>query len=542
MAQAALAPAPALEEIVDLVCAAIALHQDRQLSTALECIDRALALAPDFHPGRVTRSDILADLGRHADALAELDRYDSIRGPSPDTAGRREAILERALDDFAERLHRAPGDPELLRQRGDLFLSTRDFCLALRDYERALESAPGDATALFKRAFTLAELNRPEAALAAYDQALAHDPGHVLAWFNRGYLLQQAHRLAEAEAAFARAAELKPDLAEAFLEQGHCRLALGDFAAGWRLYEWRWRTAQLAPQRRQGARPLWLGEWDPAGQTLLLWCEQGLGDSLQFARLVSRVADLGARVILQAPSTLCALLMTLDTRVTVLDQQLSPVPEHDAHCPLMSLPLALGLGADAIPARVPYLRADPLRQILWQGRLGPKTRPRIGVAWAGRQYGILNRSRDLPLATLAPLFRPDLEFIALQDRLGAADQAHLARLPGCRHFAPLLTDMAETAALIQNLDLVISVDTAVAHLAGALGKPCWLLLRHGSEWRWQLAPTTSPWYPSFRLFRQGAPGQWADLVATVAAALAGQVAAQAGMAAVATGTAAGCNM
>ena len=520
MAETVLSPATTLEEIVDLVCRGLTLHQDHQLDAALASIDRALALAPDLHPCRVSRAEILSDLGRHAEALAELDRYESACGASPDTVARRDVLRANALADFALRLGKTPERADLHIQRGDLLLANRDFGLALKDYERALELAPGDETALFKRAYVLAEVNRPDEALAAYEALLAHAPDHVLAWFNRGYLLQQAHRLAEANTAFARAAELKPDLAEAYLEQGHCRLAQGDFAAAWPLYEWRWRTAQLSAHRLASPQPLWLGDRDPAGQTLLLWCEQGLGDSLQFVRLVPRVADLAARVILLAPAALGALLLTVDTRITVMDNQVAPLPYHDAHCPLMSLPLALGLDGETIPAWIPYLRADALRQALWQGRLGPRTRPRVGLVWAGRKYGTINRNRDLPLATLAALARPDVEFVVLQDRLGAEDQAYLAGLPGFRHFPGLLSDMAETAALIKNLDLVISVDTAVAHLAGALGQPCWLLLSHAAEWRWQLAATTSPWYPSFRLFRQTAPGRWMDLVNTVAAALA----------------------
>ncbi|WP_188704821.1 glycosyltransferase family 9 protein [Silvimonas iriomotensis] len=291
------------------------------------------------------------------------------------------------------------------------------------------------------------------------------------------------------------------------------------------MYEWRWQTAQLAPTQWRSSRPRWTGQTALTGQTLLLWAEQGLGDTLQFARFIPRVADLAGKVIVQVPAALCRLLASVDPRVTVVSDDAPPLP-HDCHCPLMSLPLALGIDGDVGFTGKAYLHADaaPAGQLQLPAAPGPL---RIGLAWAGRKVGAgsaCNPGRDIALAALLPLTRQGAQLICLQKEITPAEAALLADQPGMVCLPQALADFADTAIVIEQLDLVISVDTAIAHLAGALGKPCWLLLRHAGEWRWQRTREDSPWYPGMRLFRQQQEGDWDEVIQRVSHALAERMA------------------
>ena len=516
MVAAGISAASSLEQAVSLICHSIVHREQNQLDAALACLNRALEFLPDFHACHVSRSEILLALKRYDEALADLDVVEQTGLASDEVAAIRAAILDAATQQFAERIADNPNDSAVYIQRANFFFAAREFPLALQDYERALQLAGClDETTQFKRAFAHSELGQQTSALATYEELLGENPKHTLAWFNRGYVLEQMHRYREARESFAQAAKLNPGLAQAHLEQAHCYLAEGDFQHGWPLYEWRWHTPQLAQRRLSSAKPLWLGDLPLHDKTLLLWAEQGLGDTIQFARFVTRLADQAKQVILLAPAPLCDLLATLDSRVQVLAKQPNHLPEHDVHCPLMSLPLALNVGRADIRTQAPYLRANPALRTLWRERLGDSSAPRIGLAWAGRQQGLPNPSRDIPLDVLRPLFDGSVEFIALHDRIKDQEQSLVANWPSFRQFAAELTDMAQTAALIANLDLVITVDTAVAHLAGALGKPCWLLLRHSAEWRWQLDVERTPWYPTMRLFRQAEPGAWPGVIEAV---------------------------
>jgi hypothetical protein len=248
---------------------------------------------------------------------------------------------------------------------------------------------------------------------------------------------------------------------------------------------------------------------------LLVDAEQGLGDTLQFARYVPLVLRQGGQVVLRTHPMLHAVLATLPGAPQLASDRV-PAPPHDLRCPVMSLPLALGTSLQTIPAAVPYLSADPAAAAEWDRRLGPAGRARIGVVWAGRQHRPVNHGRDMPLAALQPLLDLPADFISLQKDIPGPDRATLASLEG--RLASLgegLTDFADTAALLENIDLLIAVDTSVVHLAGALGRPVWVMNRHASCWRWLEGRADSPWYPSARLFRQSTPGCWDAVVAEV---------------------------
>jgi hypothetical protein len=283
------------------------------------------------------------------------------------------------------------------------------------------------------------------------------------------------------------------------------------------LYEWGWKNGKRGTPRAFSQR-LWLGEDDIAGQTLLIYPEQGLGDFIQFCRYVPMAAALGARVILETPAALAALVSTLQGDFTVIEEG-RRLPVFDLHCPLMSLPLAFRTTLDTLPAGSPYLHADDGRRARWRELLGQKTGPRIGVVWSGNPRHNKDHERSIPFVLMQPLFNLTMEFHALQNDIRAGDLESVSRCRNLRLHREGLTDFAETAALVQEMDVVIAVDTAVAHLAGALGKDVWILLPFSPDYRWMLDRLDSPWYPTAKLFRQRAVGEWEGVVADVAARL-----------------------
>jgi hypothetical protein len=302
---------------------------------------------------------------------------------------------------------------------------------------------------------------------------------------------------------------------------------MGDFERGWPLYEARWGENGL--DLPIAGPPLWDGVEPLAGNTILLRSEQGLGDAVQFCRYAARVKAMGARVLLEAQAPLVALFRTLEGADGVFAVG-DPLPDADLQCPLMSLPLLLETRIDSIPAEVPYLRADPAKVKAWRERLGAGGRLRVGLVWSGGERqdpgeGWVNRRRNLTLSPLAPLKGLDVDFVSLQK--GEPAEGELRDLkrrgwdgPDIAEVMEAVSDLSDTAALVEALDLVISVDTSVAHLAGALGKPVWLLNRYDSDWRWLTGRDDSPWYPSLRLFRQNRFGEWEATVARVREALA----------------------
>jgi len=498
-----------LEQIVSLLAKSIALRNEQQLPEALAVIDEILERVPDFAPCYLNRVLILAELGRYEDSLIECSKLLAVSGPLPENLALRDEIRDQALAAFEQALQETPDDSDVLFRRGNIYMIMQQYTAAEEAYAALLKDNPDHQGAIDHRGHALLSLNRREEALQAYRQLLLLPFGEARHWVNFGNVLQNLNCLEEAGEAYRQATLRDPELAEAYLELGHCRLAAGDFEAGWQLYEWRWKTMQLAPQYLPTTQPLWLGEEGLENKTILLWAEQGLGDVIQFARFVPRVADLGGKVILRVPRVLRTLLQSLDTRITLIDEQ-EALPAYDCHCPLMSLPLALGIAGP--PDAVPYLQADAARIQHWSDTLGPRQRLRIGLVWAGKQGERINVTRDMPLSVLLPLAELDVDIVCLQKEIPAADIDVFKQFPRRYRSETSLSDFSETAALMENLDIVISVDTAVAHLAGALSKPCWLLLRQSSEWRWQLERADSPWYPSMRIFRQHQQGNWPEVV------------------------------
>jgi tetratricopeptide (TPR) repeat protein len=409
----------------------------------------------------------------------------------------------------------APHDPEALNGRGVALLRQGRTEEALASFEHALMLAPDHVDALGNRGNALLKLNRPREAIASYDAGLKLAPKHARLLTNQAIALRRLDRPHEALLGLNRALIGSPDFAEARFVDSLVRLTLGDFAAGWGAYEHRWATAALAPHRRNFSRPLWLSDAPLAGKTILLYAEQGYGDTIQFVRYAPRVAALGARVILEVQPELASLMAAAFEDVEVVAHR-QPLPAFDLQCPLMSLPLAFRTQLSTIPAEVPYVvptaddRAAP-------SSIDPRQRPpgcalRVGLAWAGDPLHKNDLNRSMRLATLRPLLAlPHLQFVSLQQEIRGEDAEVLRNHANVQTAGPF-RDFAQTAAVIAGLDAVIAVDTAVAHLAGAMGKPLFLLLPFGADFRWLRERADSPWYPSARLFRQHAFDDWGRAV------------------------------
>jgi hypothetical protein len=325
--------------------------------------------------------------------------------------------------------------------------------------------------------------------------------------------------LADLEAALTKAGEFP----EAYFEAALAHLTLGDFKAGWKAYEWRWKTGAFANKRRSFRQPQWLGDVPLTAKTILLHAEQGFGDTIQFIRYAPLLAGRGARVICEVQPELVSLLSRLEGQfesVAIIAKG-EALPHFDLHCPLLSLPLAFGTELSTIPARVPYLAAPAARAAYWRDRLS-ESGPRAGFVWSGSSAHKNDANRSIPLARLAPLLE-SLPFacFSLQRELRGADRDVLQRLPKLGDLGPELVDFIDTAAVISQLDVVVSVDTSVAHLAGAMGKPVVILLPHAADFRWLRDRANSPWYPTATLLRQKAFGDWDSVIAGLAEELRG---------------------
>ncbi len=502
---------------VALIARSIAFQQGGQAEAAVACLNQALDLVPDFPPALVKRGTLLLLLGQPRAALADFDRCLEPPAGMTHVVPLRNAAIQALLDELSTNpttAARSCEQAELLTRLG------RD-AEAMARYRQALDIDREHHGAWNGMGNLLLRLNRHAEALTCYESILAFSPNDAIALFNRGNVLQQEEAYDEALACYEKALLARPNFAEIMMEQAHCHLALGNWQQGLNLFETRWSTAQLRGARLPTAAPRWHGEHVP-GATLLLWTEQGFGDTLQFVRHVPWAASLVARVVLRAPASLCSLLQCMaNDRVTILSQD-QPLPPHDLHCPLMSLPLASGAAPHSMAQAAAYLSAPVEQQNAMQALLGQKSRPRIGLVWAGGQRRLNNPTRDLPLPTLSPLLAFDAEWFSLQKPLAESDRLTLAQHPAIRCMDQHLADFADTAALLTQLDLLISVDTAVAHLAGALGVPTWLLLRKSGEWRWQCHPGMTPWYLHHRLLRQTQHGDWHAPIATALAALSAQ--------------------
>jgi tetratricopeptide (TPR) repeat protein len=504
----------------------LAKAQGGQMGEAHRLISGALKLNPKMPDAWVNLANVLHALKRDTEALDCLDKALALRpGDANALQSRGNALLalgrpQEALACFDEVLARNPRHGEARLNRGSALAGLGRTAPALADFDTALALMPGHPAALYNRGNALAALGRYDEALAAFDRALAAAPGHGNAWNNRGRALQALDRHAEAVASFDKAIELQKDNADAHFNRALSLLTLGDLARGFEQYEWRWQRSGMRDTRRGYGKPLWLGEYPLARKTILLHAEQGLGDTIQFARYAPRLARAGATVVLEVQPELKNLLAGVEG-VASCHARGDQLPAYDVHCPLGSLPLAFKTEPASIPADIPYLRADQGRLAQWRARIDDLPGKRITIAWAGNASHANDRNRSIDLKLLEPLLALEgTSFLSIQRELRGDDAETLARLSNVRHLGGEFADMADTAAIAALTDLTISVDTSVVHLAGALGRPVWVMLPFAPDWRWTLSGGNCPWYPQARLFRQPALGDWPGAIAALRAELA----------------------
>ena len=518
---------------------------------ALASYDRALALRPDFAEALSNRGNVLKALGRHEEALASFDKALLAQPGHADALNNRGLVLQalkrhdEALASYDLALSARPGFVEAMNNRGFVLHEAGRLAESLASLEAALAADPSYAGAWYNRGNTLRDLNRGEEALASYekaisiypeffdawnnrgnalkvlrrfsdalasyDRALAIDPGHAGAWSNRGTALYELGRHEEALVSYARALAIAPDYSDAHWNEGLCRLIVADLETGWKKIEWRWQTEEFRARRRGFSQPLWLGKESLEGKTILLHAEQGLGDAIQFCRYAPMVAALGATVILDVLPALASLLGRLEGVSHVVARG-EPLPGFDYHCPLLSLPLAFGTTLESIPAKVPYLFADPARVKEWKKRLGAKRKPRVGIAWSATSQSAYGIARSIPFDEFAGLIPKGVQCVSLQKDLTEAEREAIEARKDVVHFGAGFED---TAALVELMDVVVSVDTSIGHLSGAMGKATWILLPYVGDWRWMTAREDSPWYPGVRLFRQPVPGDWPEVIGRV---------------------------
>jgi tetratricopeptide (TPR) repeat protein len=528
-----------------------------RLDAAVAGYLQALSIDPAYFDAHYNCGNALQALGRYEEALASYDSAIALDAGTAQAWNNRAAVLQQlglldeALASLDVVLRLQPGHAEAHNNRGNVLARQQRSEAALESFERALACRPGYADALVNRARPLKELGRLDAALESLDAALTLQPEHAEAYNNRGNVLaRQRHheaalesfelalacrpdyadafvnraklrkdlgRFDAAQADLERAIELEPELAAAHWNLGLLALLRGRLAQGWQGHEWRWKVDQLmlGRERRRFEQPLWLGEQDPAGKTILLWPEQGLGDTIQMSRYASLLAARGADVIMEVQPPLAHLMAGLAPRVLAQGQAL---PAFDFHCPMMSLPLAFGTELATIPAGAPYLHADPARTAQWHALLGPARGPRVGLAWSGNPVHKNDHNRSIAFDKFADMLTPACDFVSLQKEHREAD-APLLAASAVRDLSAQLADFTDTAALCAAMDVVVAVDTSIAHLAGALGKQVWILLPYSPDWRWLLERSDSPWYPGARLYRQQLGEDWGAVLARVRADL-----------------------
>jgi tetratricopeptide (TPR) repeat protein len=472
---------------------------------ALDCYDRALQASPDLDEAQTRRVDTLSALSRLSFAEAHCFRADTLRAIDQYTD---------AIEAYDRAIALCPDYVDAWNGRGLALVELGELADALASYDRAAAIRPDSAGTHANRSTALRNLGRLEEAAAAADRALALDPRHVAALNNRGNALRALGRLGEAVGFYDQAIAGDPQNVQSHFNRALCRLSAGDFARGWEEYEWRTRLPGFAKDAPRLRLPLWLGEDDIAGRTIMLHAEQGYGDTIQFCRYVPLVAARGAVVVLAVQPLLEPLLAGLSgvSRIVGPGERSLAL---DLRCSLLSLPHAFGTLLSTIPAELPYLAPPPANLRLWQEKLGERRGPRIGIAWSGNLRHKSDRDRSLMLAELAPIAAVGLPLYCLQREMRPNDLPDFAMFANVEYFGDALRDFADTAALIAQMDLVIAVDTAVAHLAGAMGKPVWVMLPHAPDWRWMLERDDSPWYPTMRLFRQPRPGDWRPVVERV---------------------------
>ena len=497
-----------------------ALQRQGRRNDALLTFDKAVQLKPDDAGLWRNLGSALADAGRLSEAALSFQHALKLDPCLWDAAFRAGFLLhhegrsEEALELFKLHEKMPPESNLALQMRALAMYIEGRFEQGLADITRAWERDPANAGLCNQLGVFLQRLHREAEALPWFDRALALQPGFVGALRNKAFALTNLHRFEEALAGYDEIKALDPDDAKTDFDASLIELLIGNFEAGFARREARSKLAGFAHFDFSQVR--WLGKDSVAGKTILVVNDEGFGDLIQFARYIPMLAALGARVILLVEDPAVSLLSGMAGVAEVLPKSAGSLPDFDLYCPVCSLPLAFDTRLETIPASLPYLPSPDVERVqTWEDRLGPRERLRVGLVWSGNPKHFNDHNRSIPLKLLVPLLDADATFVSLQKDPRASDAAILRERPEIIDLTSGFVDFAETAALISCLDIVIAVDTSIAHLAGALGRPTWILLPHTPDWRWLTNRDDTPWYPSVRLFRQDETRDYGSVIARV---------------------------
>jgi len=488
----------------------------KRFDEAIVFYDKALSFKPDFVEGWSNKGKALNELKRFDEAIIHHDKALTLKPDYADSwLNKGNALYElkrfdEAIIHYDQTLTLKPDYAEGWSNKGNALNELKRFDEAIIHHDKALALKPDFAEGWSNKGITLIALKRIEEAVTHYDKALNLKSDYVEGWLNKANALCELKRFDEAIIHYDKAISLRPNYHDALWAKSLCLLVKGDFENGLLLYENRWHSnkLRLITGKRYFNEPTWLGKESLQGKVILLYGEQGLGDFIQFSRYAKLVSDLGAKVILETPESLASLMTGIEgvSQLLIKGEEL---PSFDYQSPLLSLPLAFKTNISNIPADKFYLKAQSNKAVEWRQKLGEKTKKRVGVVWSSMSNFKEDSKRSLMLADfINALPSNGFEYICLQKELKESDKEFFEKYKNIRFFGNELQDFSDTAALIENLDLVISSCTSVPHLSSALGKETWVLLSYVSDWRWLLDREDSPWYPSMKLYRQNINGNW----------------------------------
>lgn len=503
----------------------ILMESKGNLDEALTAIDIAVNITPSNSSTLLIQGKILMLLERRIDALASFDRVLTLDPDCIDAIANTGTLLHledresEALTFYNRALSLCTDLPVVWLNKSVIaFNNFRNFEESISFAKKALELEPNSVDALHQLGIGFAETGRLEDAMTQFSKALTLNPDHVLTLFDRAKVFQKLEKHEDALKSLHRALEIDPTFAKAHFDESFSRLALGELEIGWEKYEWRWKCKPFTDWKRKFPAPIWLGKEPLKGKVILLHGEQGFGDTIQFARYVELVAALDAKVILEVQPALKSLFKNFAGAHQILAEG-EVLPSFDYYCPLPSLPRAFNTGLESVPKKKTYFEVKNLAPdslVKWETRIGNRKKFKVGVVWSGSLVHQNDKNRSIPLSQFAKIFVDNVQFFSLQKEVRPSDRSELDAQVRVTHLGNDLTDFVETAAVISILDLVITVDTSVAHLAACLGKPVWVLIPFNPDWRWLLNRSDNPWYETVKLFRQTKIGDWTPVLDSVA--------------------------
>lgn len=501
------------------------LKELKRYEEALLSYDQAIKFNPRHAEAHYNRGVIFKELRRFQEALSQYHQAIALKNNYVEAYNNCGNVLidlkklEEALACFQKAIEINPNYAFAYNGQGNVLMELKRFDEALLSYEKAIALNTGSSDAYNGKSNALQELKRFDAAVSGYEQAIAINPDSADTYANRGLALQGLEKFDEAIQNFDKAIALNPESVDPYWNKALLKILMGEWEEGWQLYEYRRHRKGQKESYPDYPQTLWLGHENVADKVLYIYPEQGLGDFIQFCRYVPLVEKLGAKVVLSVSAPLVSMIKTMGLNAIIVTKD-EKVDAFDLHCPIMSLPLAFRTTLENIPNTVPYFFADKAKKNDWADKLGKTaSQLKVGLVWSGSKDHKKDHDRSIRLEQLAPLFTLPIAFYSLQKEVRDQDKLTISRLNQIHQFSDELIDFSDTAALVDCLDLVITVDTSVAHLAGAMAKNVWILISYLPDYRWMLDRDDTPWYPTARLFRQPGVGDWDSVIINIKAAL-----------------------